>query len=85
MYRALYYYVTLFNFTVSCLRVRSMNSPSLPFLFLAKSGCSVIVVGLRLGLHLKGILLKLMLSKHISRIQAYYLLTDNNDCIKLET
>lgn len=45
----------------------------------------VIVEGLRLGLLLKGILLKLMLSHHINRIQTYYLLTDYNDCIKLET
>ena len=26
-----------------------------------------------------------MLSHHINRIQTYYLLTDYNDCIKLET
>lgn len=44
-----------------------------------------VIVGLILGLLLKGILLKLMLSHHISRIHTYYLLTDYNDCIKLET
>ena len=65
------------------LRMRPVNSTSLPLLFLAKSGCNCWRIEIRAPFERYSF--KIMLSHHINRIQTYYLLTDYNDCIKLET